>query len=500
MVRVFRSSSMIRVSAEPGAAARVAALARITVLRRLQEYHLVIVAVFAVVLLAFGTAFSVVSHDDRLRQDARLRSIAETQKSLDSVKIIRPPSRLFFLRDHGGARLPPFLIVTPDFVDYPIVPQGDTSFLDGRFSLDWTFVIGHLFGLLALLSTCDLISGDKENGTLRLLCSHPMARWELLWGSYLGALLSLLGVLLFGCLLGVTVLVWKDVVLDPSDWLRVVAFAGLSTFFVATMAAIGLTISCSFRRRGASILCAVLIWTVVGVLLPRLGDLVGLLIAPVPSNREFDSELFRARARFSSQLTISSMMLSAIHTRDDLSEAEKHEAVARLQESLVREHEARLSEYKREVVRVRERYIGRLEAQAGVSAGCARLSPISAYTEAAESIAVSGRAGLRHFYHAAVEYMGAYSRYARYWRERLRSQASISGPTVIDGPYRIQGVGWVSYAKVPVDDGSFPRFEEHGTSATDDLWSAWQSIMSLAAWAIVPLLVAQLRFGRYDPR
>jgi len=65
-------------------------------------------------------------------------------------------------------------------------------FLAALPSIDFTFVIGIVISLMALLFTYDAITGEKEERMLAQLLSNPISREKLLLGKYLGTLMTLI--------------------------------------------------------------------------------------------------------------------------------------------------------------------------------------------------------------------------------------------------------------------------------------------------------------------
>ena len=52
-------------------------------------------------------------------------------------------------------------------------------------------MIGYVLSLIAILFTFDLISGEREHGTLRLTLANSVPRHTVLIGKFLGALVSI---------------------------------------------------------------------------------------------------------------------------------------------------------------------------------------------------------------------------------------------------------------------------------------------------------------------
>lgn len=57
--------------------------------------------------------------------------------------------------------------------------------------VDWSFIIGYVLSLIALLFTFDAVSHEREQGTLRLMFANPIPRHTVLIGKFLGALISI---------------------------------------------------------------------------------------------------------------------------------------------------------------------------------------------------------------------------------------------------------------------------------------------------------------------
>ena len=67
--------------------------------------------------------------------------------------------------------------------------------------LNWVFIVSIIVGFTVLLFSYDLVSGDKENGTLALTVSYPVSRGVLLTGKYISVVIVAMLVLWFstGC-------------------------------------------------------------------------------------------------------------------------------------------------------------------------------------------------------------------------------------------------------------------------------------------------------------
>lgn len=134
-----------------------------------------------------------------------------------------------------------------------------------------------LLPLIALLLSHDAVVGEVERGTLLLLLTYPLARWQVLLGKFLGqvAILALATVLGYGA--AAAALVASGAQIAPEGWWAFGYMIGSSVLLGAAFIALGILASTLVRDRGAAAGIAVGLWLLL-VLLWDMG-LLGLLVA-----------------------------------------------------------------------------------------------------------------------------------------------------------------------------------------------------------------------------
>lgn len=133
-----------------------------------------------------------------------------------------------------------------------------------------------LIPLIALLLSFDAIVGELERGTLLLLMSYPIARWQIVVGKFLGqtailAVATVAGYGLAGILLAFTA---EEA---PQAWGSFVGMIGTSILLGCAFIALGLLSSVVVRERATAAGLAVAIWLVFVLLYDTA--LLGLLVA-----------------------------------------------------------------------------------------------------------------------------------------------------------------------------------------------------------------------------
>jgi len=134
-----------------------------------------------------------------------------------------------------------------------------------------------LVPLIALLLAYDSLVGEVERGTMMLLLSYPVKRWQVLAGKFLGHLviLAVATTLGFG-FAGVTLQLAHDGI-ELSAWGPFVLLIGASVLLGACFLAIGYLLSALVRERATAAGLAIGVWLLLVVIFDMA--LLGVLVA-----------------------------------------------------------------------------------------------------------------------------------------------------------------------------------------------------------------------------
>lgn len=133
-----------------------------------------------------------------------------------------------------------------------------------------------LLPLIALLISHDALVGEIERGTMLLLLTYPVARWQIVLGKFLGhlAVLAIATLIGFGAA-ALAVVATAEV--DRQSWQAFAAMTGASVLLGAAFVAIGSCASALARSRAAAAAVAICLWLVFVVVYDLA--LLGLLVA-----------------------------------------------------------------------------------------------------------------------------------------------------------------------------------------------------------------------------
>ncbi|WP_257170523.1 ABC transporter permease [Bradyrhizobium sp. SRS-191] len=119
-----------------------------------------------------------------------------------------------------------------------------------------------LIPLIALLIAHDAIVGDMERGTMLLLLSYPVARWQVLLGKFLGHLAVLAFATCLGYGAAAVALLITGSSFDAEGLAAFAAMIGSSVLLGAVFVAIGYLVSAVVRDRGTAAGLCIGLWLV----------------------------------------------------------------------------------------------------------------------------------------------------------------------------------------------------------------------------------------------
>jgi len=159
-----------------------------------------------------------------------------------------------------------------------------SRYLSGFSSIDFEFLVRVILSLSAIFLSYDVISGEREAGTLRLMLSNSVKRSTLLLGKFLGGLLSLLIPLLIIFLLGLLLASFSPLVdLRSAEYSRLGFIFLLSALYLTSFFTLGMLISTLTKRSKVTLLISLLIWVFLLFIVPNASFEIARKFKPSPS-------------------------------------------------------------------------------------------------------------------------------------------------------------------------------------------------------------------------
>ena len=135
---------------------------------------------------------------------------------------------------------------------------------------DMVYIFQLVLGLLAILIASEAISGEKEDGTLRLMLTTNASRAQVLAGKVLAGLTTLAIPTALGfILLTILLLGTENIEVGVGEWVRAGLLFALSLLYLLVFYLIGLVISCATHRSATSLIYALFAWALLAIVLPN---------------------------------------------------------------------------------------------------------------------------------------------------------------------------------------------------------------------------------------
>jgi ABC-type transport system involved in multi-copper enzyme maturation permease subunit len=154
-------------------------------------------------------------------------------------------------------------------------------------SLDFTMALAILLSLLGILFSYDMLSREKEQGTLKLALSNPVSRSTFFLGKIAGTFLTLTPILII-CFLVILIIIQfsPSVQFSANDYGRIAILLLLSLLYFGFFVFLGGFISSRTKSSTSSIILNLFIWCCLLFLLPNIAAYLGKNITPADDYKQ----------------------------------------------------------------------------------------------------------------------------------------------------------------------------------------------------------------------
>ena len=179
-------------------------------------------------------------------------------------KAYRKPNPLSIFNvgmEKSGADRVSIKLATPIWEKEAQKQGSDNPFLSIFLSVDVIFVFKIVLSALAILFAYNTISGEREDGTLKLVLSNPIPRDALVLGKYLGGMLSLFPIVVMSFTVGFVIACASPATaFNGSDLLRLVMVLLVSLSYVSICYLLGMLLSVWTKETATTLILSMFIW------------------------------------------------------------------------------------------------------------------------------------------------------------------------------------------------------------------------------------------------
>ena len=158
--------------------------------------------------------------------------------------------------------------------------------------LDLVAIVATIMSLIAIILSHNAISGEREDGMLKLMLSTSISRSTILFGKFIAGIITLSVPFTLGVLIGIAyVSLSTGIDFDGINTGVVTSLLSLSYLYITAFYALGLLFSARSRTSNVAILKSLFAWVVLVLVLPNISPFLAAQVYTIPSRAKIDREL-----------------------------------------------------------------------------------------------------------------------------------------------------------------------------------------------------------------
>jgi ABC-type transport system involved in multi-copper enzyme maturation permease subunit len=404
----------------------------------------------------------------------------------------------------GPAEVNPYLSVFPTF--------------------DVLLIFKIVMSALALLVAYDVVSGEKEQGTLGLILSNRICRAYILLGKLLAGALTLAVLTSVAFIVGLLLLLrFPSIDLQASDWARIAVMYIASLAFVLAMYNVGLLFSCLTRSSALALVLGLFFWVLAIVVVPNGSVYLARRLQPVETAESRDEQTRSLERQFDQELSEEFKKLPRGGIESDTggpfdaygpvggafsyyvsmctpAGAEFWKKRVQMETSLRIKYAQKIWEAERD-------YVRGLVKQTDLAKNLGRISPMCLYDNTMSALAGTTLSDFQLWAQTARTYRDSLTAYIRGKTDDLHSVSYFTQSTDEERvefeknqeSQRRELANRVRQRETPLNLEDLPRFA-HSTGVTEGLHRAAVDLILLFVFNIVFYSLSFVAFQKYDVR
>ncbi len=278
-------------------------------------------------------------------------------------------------------------------------------------TLDMMYIVRVVLSLVAILLTYDAISGEREQGTLKLVLSNSVPRHAVLLSKCIGGYVTLILPFLIPTLIGLLILITSgNIEFSGNDWARLGLILLASLLYIGVFLMLGLLVSSRTSKSTTALMLLLFIWVVIVLAVPKVSMIAAGKLRDVPSVQRIQSD---------KDAVIDEVTVKAAREREEYVKKFREEmranrpenpqeAISKMYGEIAGIQERATLEISRRNKEIQADYDTKKAAQFRLAAYISRVSPASTYTYSATGLAHTNFSRQERFLDMARAYKGIF--------------------------------------------------------------------------------------------
>lgn len=240
----------------------------------------------------------VLGDDFSTRQTAYTRLSAHYQTQLQEARVIsqvypflhRPPTALSIFSQGENPHLGNVVEVRRWSVPQNATGSlSDNQFLAAYPTFDLLSIFTLVISLFGILFTYDAFSGERVNGTLKVICSYKVSRSSIFFAKFTAGVVVLAIPFVISLLSALLVLQFlHNISFSGMEWVALISMVLVGILYGAIFVGIGMLSSALFRNSSSSLVLSLLVWSLGVFLIPIASGSISTTLVPLASSVEID--------------------------------------------------------------------------------------------------------------------------------------------------------------------------------------------------------------------
>jgi len=400
-----------------------------------------------------------------------LSSLASQQQTIHLS-----PTRMELIAEGGIKHLPKMFRVSTFQIYEPEFVSTENNFMNRFTNIDWTFIIAFLLSFFAILLTYDAATGEKSDGTLRLLLSHSVSRSTVISSKYLSALITIVIPLILGIILSLLLAAFfGQVAYSSLEIAKIIFYTIAALFYLSIFMLFGLLVTSLTKNSVTSIIILLFIWVISAILIPNSGGKIAAKFFQIPTREQIDQQIRDKRSEIS-DAHMAEYEMTFAWNGDPRAEWVPYRCRAVNAMADARNQ-------------INHDYMNQRINQVKRAKSILKISPTTVFSSLSEQICTTGLDHFEYFYQQIVDY-----------RNQLRQFIIETDKSDPDSPHQIYEWESSPMSQKPVNSNAIPRFQEKELSLFKTIQKALSNFAILIVFNAVLFIAVFVAFGRYDVR
>ena len=278
---------------------------------------------------------------------------------------------------------------------------------------DYGFVIVNILTIIVFVLAFDIVAGEKENGTLKLVFIHLSSRYIYLLSKMIYLMILISVSLLISFIAGLLLInILESSVLNSEVFLRCILIFFVTIVYFLVLCSFSLFVSIITNKAKNAVVLLFLIWCFYSLLIPKLSPMIASVIYPIETRNNIDNQINHLKLSYRSKLQgiedaytnkalqknniepeeLSHLLNNPIYSKSK-EELDKSIAAAREKFTLIMDSE---------VSKIQSGYKRKKRHQDKIAINISRISPMSCFSMICCELSSTGFAEMEHFENATA--------------------------------------------------------------------------------------------------